>query len=1144
MTPRGRSGRTTNKTSRKRSSRSNSRHDHETHHQGRAQSHRALRVRRRVRLRDCDAPDVKSRRAGAAGRSLDRCAAARRRHTPEAHTRAGGAGAAVVSADARGCSRGARRGGERRHRGRDPPGQEHVAAPHPGTAAGLSPAGRRTPHPAPEKELVMKTHCFRAFGALLVVAGVALAQTPELPARLKPLDLDGDGRLSAAEFPDKALFGKLDTDQDGFVTVAEIRSYYLKNPPPTPARKTPATPSAPAAAQPRRSPEESFTFLDRDADGLLSESEFEQLNEVVPYFRDNPGATGTVFKQLDANRDRGLSLAEFREFYQLGRGAAGTPPPVAKTETSPPAPALPPATKAMALKADEVAFFEKHIRPVLVDKCYQCHAADAEKIKGGLTLDTRDGIRTGGDGGPAVVPGDPAKSLLLEAIRYANEDLQMPPEKEGGKLPAGVIANFEQWIKMGAPDPREGGAKIASARALALEKGREFWAFQPVKKTAAPAVKDAAWPHNDIDRHLLAAMEAKGVNPVGDAERRALIRRVSFDLTGLPPTAEQIAAFVAEESPEALTTLVDRLLASPQFGERWGRHWLDVARYADSSGRGSNLLYPEAWRYRDYVIAAFNADKPYDQFVREQIAGDLLPAKDDAQRAERIIATGFLALGPKELAEKDRLQFQLDVVDEQLDTLGQAMLGLTVGCARCHDHKFDPIPQRDYYALAGIFRSTETCYGTVPVITNAHATPLVELPAGTPRVEMPGNSADALRAEQTRLDRQLRELTGGSGMETYQLPAEAEKLRPFILVRSQLAIVNAKIKDLGPDGKLRPFAMAVREKTNPADMPLYQRGEPGKPAALVPRGFLQVIPTPGAPITAGSGRRELADWIASPTNPLTARVMANRVWHHLFGRGLVPSVDNFGSMGGRAVNPALLDHLAVCFVDQGWSVKKLIREIVLSHAYQLATTHDEASFNTDPDNALVWRMTPRRLDAESARDAMLAVSGRLQLTPPLGSAAARVGNNFVNPVAAYAKAEAQSGQRSVYLTVLRDQLNEALGTFDAANPNAVTGGREETTTPAQTLFLLNSPIVQSFAESWAKQLTAVPAGGGARIRAAYTQAFGREPAAAELRATVEFFECFLAPAGADETRRRELAGPAFNAFCQALFASAEFRTLN
>ncbi len=896
--------------------------------------------------------------------------------------------------------------------------------------------------------------------------------------------------------------------------------------------------AAPEAARPARPPEEVFAYLDSDVDGKLSVAEFEALSQAVPYFREHPEAVPAIFKRLDADNDGGLSLDEYRKF---GKQQTSTPKPEAKPE-----PAKPSAVINTPPKPEEIAFFEKNIRPVLVDKCYNCHSADAEKIKGGLVLDTRDGTRTGGDTGPAVVPGDLTKSLMIEAIRYTNKDTQMPPEKKGGKLPDTVIANFEKWVKMGAPDPREGGAKVAKS-SINIEKGREHWAFQPVKKIAPPAVKDAGWPRSDIDRFLLAGMEAKGVKPVADADPRALIRRVTFDLTGLPPTPPEVEAFVSDSirNPQsAIRNLTDRLLASPQFGERWGRHWLDVARYADSTGRGANILYPQAWRYRDYVIASFNADKPYDQFLREQIAGDLLPAKDDAQRTERIVATGFLALGPKQLNERDRLQFQLDVVDEQLDTLGQAMLGLTVGCARCHDHKFDPIPQRDYYALAGIFRSSETCYGTVPVITNAHPTALIELPAGAPRVEQPGATPERLREEQARLEKELRELTGSVSLRQDIFPDDPEKLRRTIAVRSRLVIVNSQIKNLGADGKPRPFAMGVREKSNPADIPLYQRGEPSKPADPVPRGFLQVVSAKGAPIKAGSGRRELADWIVSPENPLTARVMVNRIWHHLFGRGLVPSVDNFGTMGEQPGNPALLDHLAARFVEQGWSVKKLIREIVLTRAYQLGTNYESFDYNTDPDNALVWRMTPRRLDAEAARDAMLAVSGKLVLQPPLGSTPARIGDSFVGLAAGRAPAEAASGMRSVYLTVIRDQLNDALGLFDFADPNAVIGNRDETTTPAQSLFLMNSPVMQSLAETWSKRLLAESSDGPARVRTAYLQAFGRAPTESESRATKEFFERFLADAGGDDAKRRQLSMTALNAFCQALFASAEFRTLN
>lgn len=1012
---------------------------------------------------------------------------------------------------------------------------KHLKGATPAKTSEAKPA-QSAPAPAPTAET--KASAAPASGA---------QRSPE--EVFKYLDIDGDGKLSEAEFgqlkvgvvyfrehPEAIgpVFRKLDATGSGALSLNDFRKFYeLGN-----KQALAKAPEPPAKSARPTSPEEVFAYLDANADGKMSETEFEGLGQAVPYFKEHPEVVPGIFKKFDADGNGALSIEEFRGFMTRRVPNAPAPRPEPKSE---------PANAAAAANtpptAEGLAFFEKNIRPVLADKCYKCHSADAEKIKGGLVLDTRDGIRAGGDSGPAIVPGDLARSRLIEAIRYTNKDTQMPPEKKGGKLPDAVIANFKKWVQMGAPDPRDGiGAKVVKS-SINIEKGREHWAFQPVKKSAPPTVQDAAWPRSDIDRFLLATMDAKGVKPVADADPRTLIRRASFDLTGLPPTPEEVEAFVADKSPDAFAKVVDRLLASPQFGERWGRHWLDVARYADSTGRGSNILYPHAWRYRDYVIASFNADKPYDEFLREQIAGDLLPAKDDAQRTEQIVATGFLALGPKQLSERDRLQFQLDVVDEQLDTVGQAMLGLTVGCARCHDHKFDPIPQRDYYALAGIFRSTETCYGTVPVVTNNQSSRLIELPASAPRVES-AVSAERLRAEQARLDKELRTLTGGYGLERYELPAEGNKLKAFVATRSQLVIVNERLKQLGEDGKPRPFAMGARDKVAPSDMPLYQRGEPNKPADPVPRGYLQVVPVKGAPITAGSGRRELADWIASPENPLTARVMANRVWHHLFGRGLVTSMDNFGTMGDAPSNPALLDHLSACFVEHGWSVKKLIREVVLSRAYQLGTNYESANYAIDPDNTLVWRMTPRRLDAEAARDAMLAVAGKLDPFPPLVSTPARLGDGFAGLAATRAAAESTSGARSVYLTVLRDQLNDALGLFDFANPNTVTGEREETTTPGQSLFLMNSPMMQTLAEAWAKRLGSLPDTGPARVRTAYLQAFGREPTDAEQRATKDFFDRFLADTGSDETKRREVVTAALNAFCQALFSSAEFRTLN
>ena len=352
---------------------------------------------------------------------------------------------------------------------------------------------------------------------------------------------------------------------------------------------------------------------------------------------------------------------------------------------------------------DQLDFFEKKIRPVLTDKCYKCHSEKAEKIKGGLLLDTREGARRGGDNGPAVVPGSLPDSLMIEAIHYANKDVAMPPAKAGGKLPDDVIKDFEKWVQMGAPDPREGGtvAAVAATKKVDTAKARDWWAFKAPVKSVVPAVKDTAWPRTDIDRFVLAGLEAKGLKPVADADRLTLIRRVYFDLAGVPPSLDEITAFVQDKSPNAFVTVVDRLLNSPQFGERWGRHWLDVARYAESSGKEVNLAYPNAWRYRDYVIDAFNEDKPYDEFIREQIAGDLLPANNERAHAEHEVATGYLALGAKSQNEQNPRQYALDVADEQIDALSQGILGMTIACARCHDHKFDPIPQREVLRHGG-----------------------------------------------------------------------------------------------------------------------------------------------------------------------------------------------------------------------------------------------------------------------------------------------------------------------------------------------------------------------------------------------------------------------------------------------------------
>ncbi|MGO9471395.1 MAG: PSD1 and planctomycete cytochrome C domain-containing protein [Isosphaeraceae bacterium] len=766
---------------------------------------------------------------------------------------------------------------------------------------------------------------------------------------------------------------------------------------------------------------------------------------------------------------------------------------------------------------------------MLATQCGKCHASTAAKLRGGLRVDSREGLRKGGDSGAAIVPGNPDESLLIRAIRYRDEELKMPPK---AKLESAVVADFEAWVKMGAPDPRTGPAAVASRPPVDHAKGREFWSFRPPRRSLPPPVKRADWPRGDIDRFLLAALEARGLIPVADAERSRLLRRVTFDLSGLPPTPEEIDAFLADRSPDAFASAVDRLLASPRFGERWGRYWLDVARFAESSGK-TNFLYPQAWRYRDWVIASFNAGKPYDRFVREQIAGDLLPAEDDRRRADQLIATGFLALGSKAHDAENHGQFVLDVIDEQIEATTRAFLALTVACARCHDHKMDPISQRDYYALSGILRSTRTCSGTLPgVFPNFNASPLLELPsaAGATSALLPLPPAQRAAMEERLADliRQRDSIP----------PGEANRDR-FRRTNSILAMVRYRLAVDRKDGALRTFAMGARDRDEAVDSPLYVRGELDQPGEVVPRGLVRVLCNgPPDTIAAGSGRRDLANWLASSANPLTARVFVNRVWLHLFGRGLVPTPDNFGAAGQPPSHPELLDTLAVDFMADGWSIKRLIRRIVLSRAYRLDSAHDPHNFEVDPDDALVWRMSPRRLEAEAIRDAMLFVGGRLAPDPPVGSAVARAGEGLALFVRT-AGVDASDAHRSVYLPVIRDRVLEPLALFDFADPSIVTGERATTTGPAQALYFRNAPFVIRQAEALAERLRAVEGGGPSRIDRAYRLAFARTPTDAERERALAFLRDFAA-----RTKAPDPAREAMTAFCQALFAAAEFRYID
>ncbi len=921
--------------------------------------------------------------------------------------------------------------------------------------------------------------------------------------------------------------------------------------------------AAASAQQPGRpDPERAFSFGDTDLDGKLTLDEFRELLTNGPRQKNAakkaiaPEVQDGLFRRLDANRDGKLTVQEFRRLSELraaggGQGALAkkAPGPLAK-KAGPLAKAaiakrkaaakLKPAPRAEVerpLTPEQTKFFETKIRPVLMTSCAKCHSKTAEKLKASLLVDSREGLRKGGDTGPAVVPGKPEESLLLTAIRYTDESLQMPPKNP---LPKEVVADFETWIKMGAPDPRTGTESTngnanaaAQSKTASAAKASQFWSFQPPKLVKPPAVNDVAWPRTDIDRFLLAALEGRGLKPVADADRHVLIRRVSFDLVGLPPSPEEVDAFLADQSSDAFKKVVERLLASPRFGERWGRHWLDVARFAESSGK-ANMLYPNAWRYRDWVIASFNADKPFDAFVREQIAGDLLPAKDDHNRAGQLIATGFLALGSKTHNTQNRQQFMLDLADEQIDVTGQAFLGLTVACARCHDHKFDPISQRDYYALSGIFQSSQTCYGTLPgVVQNVNPSPLITLPGGS---GAPSPQPRLTPERRASLEKQVAELVEARDA----LTADGNFTMKGLRTRTLLAMSRFRLASYQSDGTPRPLAMGMQERFEPQDSPLYTRGELESPGEIVPRGRVHLAgekPSMTATHgTQGSGRLELANWLASRDNPLTARVIVNRVWLHLFGRGLVATPDNFGAAGQPPSHPELLDSLAVTFMKRDWSIKDLIRQIVLSRSYQLSSSHDARNFESDPDNTLVWRMSKKRLEAEAMRDAVLSASGGLIVEPPVGSPVALAGEGVAGPNRRFNQ-DGQDLHRAVYLPVVRDQVPDSLALFDFADPSLVTGDRSSTSGPSQALFLMNNPFIIRQADAAAERLQTDSKTDEARVKLAYLRFLSRSPSDAESARVCEFIKRFPEPKfGAG---RRERA--AWTAFCQALYATAEFR---
>ncbi|MBM4068880.1 MAG: DUF1549 domain-containing protein [Planctomycetes bacterium] len=798
-----------------------------------------------------------------------------------------------------------------------------------------------------------------------------------------------------------------------------------------------------------------------------------------------------------------------------------------------------------------IEFFEKHVRPLLAEHCYSCHSDVKKKAKGGLRLDSRDALRKGGDQGPAVVPGRPDASLLIKAIRYRDDELRMPP---AGKLAQREIDTLVEWVRRGAPDPRVGAEPKKSA--IDSPKGQRFWSFVAPRLPKVPAVRDASWPRAAIDRFILTRLEAAGLTPARDADRWTLLRRLTFDLTGLPPSPAEIAAFTADPSADAYEKVVDRLLASPAFGERWARHWLDLSCHADLADVDGNVVIREAWRYRDYVIAAFNQDKPYDRFITEQLAGDLLPHGSIAERRDQLVATGFLAIGPWSLQNYIKPQQLADVVDHQIDKVGRVFLGLSLACARCHDHKFDPVPTTDYYALAGIFHSTLTTRHDGPgVWSRIMRSPLSESPeqaaARARATQEHDNAIAAAKKEKNRLETELATLR--------KTKSTDDKPRA---IENSLREVKDRLLRLDYNRPEQPHALAVRDIEKPADSRVYLRGNFRTLGLSVPRGFPQLatLGDPPAITATQSGRRELARWLVEPDNPLTARVMVNRIWHHLFGVGLVSSVDHVGTKGEPPSHPELLDYLAWRFQgepgasatgERAWSIKAMIREIVLSRTYQMASAHNATAMQVDPSNRLLWRMNRRRHEAEAIRDSILAVSGRLERGgggPSLGldlpGNVNGIGGN-VNPPTYAGKTIPKNvrERRTIYQPLFRlrpaGEL-EILSTFDFPHPNEITGARAVTTVPTQALFLMNSPFLKEQASHAAHRLLAEVDSDDARLAQLYLLALGRPASANERRQGVDFLRAVENEFRAAKSGSSSAHVQAWTQLCHAMLASNEF----
>jgi hypothetical protein len=747
-------------------------------------------------------------------------------------------------------------------------------------------------------------------------------------------------------------------------------------------------------------------------------------------------------------------------------------------------------------------FFERKIRPLFVSHCHECHSEQAKTPQGGLLLDSPAGVRTGGDSGPAVAPGKPEESLLIKAVGYRDSAVQMPPT---GRLSQQELDDLTAWVVMGAPFPDTGTVAVSTARTIDFDEGRQFWSFRHFESIEPPRVNDTSWCRRRIDRFLLAEMEARGLGPSFDAERRTLIRRATFDLTGLPPTPDEIDSFVAEAHDDAYERLVERLLGSPRYGERWGRFWLDLARYCDMPEQWAQTT-AQAWLYRDWIVQAFNDDLPYDQFVVLQLAADLMPNVDLVDTP----ALGFLGLSPTYWKE---LKLDPGVIktvvaeewEERIDAVTSTLLGLTVACARCHDHKFDPVASADYYALAGVFASTrQTSQPLLP-------------PVDARRVMAAHEQVQTLNEQVQKLLAQ-KPATEDSKQEAEKLKAqitEIQQATPHFDAPQAYTVEDASLIVLA-DG-LAATKLEYRPG-EPQDVAMQLRGNPAKTGPVVPRRFLTVLSagTP-TPFRQGSGRLELAQAIVGDAAPLAARVIVNRIWRQHFGRGLVDTPSNFGAQGSLPTHPALLDDLAARFVAAGWSLKWLHREIMLSSAYRQSSGFDAAKDAVDPDNRLLWRMHRRRLEVEAWRDAMLSVAGLLDGRP--GGAAHEL-------------SAADNHRRTLYGLVKRRDLDDLLRLYDFPDATVHSPGRVPTTTPLQQLFVLNSDFMAAQAAALVARLRTEGADDAERVRRAHQLLYGRPATDGQVQVALEFLVT-----GGDDLAARE---DSWRQYAQVLLGSNEF----